>query len=92
MPVIGVLFFVYIVYSVGIGGIIKSLYGIKWLYIVGAVVLLIPVALLQTLKFSMILKKQNIDLNFSYLLRLQLISVFYGYVTSGRVGSLLKIL
>ncbi len=92
LPLVGVALFVYILKRVGLEGILQSLDGIKISYILLALFFSIPVILLQTYKWRAILKKQAIKLKRSWLLKIQLISVFYGFITPGRVGSLIKII
>lgn len=49
------------------------------------------VFLLQTCKWYLILKKQNLAVRFPRLYRLILIGIFYGSITPGQLGGLIKI-
>lgn len=91
LPFIGILLFVYIVLRIGPEKIWSSFLSSNYFYILLAILFFIPMLIFQVWKWDYILKKQNIHLNFFYLLKLQMISLFYGSVTPGRLGSLIKI-
>src|SRR3989338_2157886 len=90
-PVIGILLFAYIVIRISPAKIWFSLVNSDFRYILLALLLFVPIPLLQAAKWGYILQKQGIKVKFKNLLRLQLISMFYGEVTPGRLGTLIKI-
>lgn len=91
LPIIGILIFIYIIWRIGPEKILSAFLKSNYLYVILALLFYIPIILLQTWKWEYILKKQNIHLGFAYLLRLQMISLFYGAITPGKIGSFIKI-
>ncbi len=91
LPFIGIILFAYILYKTGMQKIIESFAGISFFYLLIAFLFLLPVLLLQTYKWFVIMQKQKIRISFFEAARMQLISVFYGFVTPARLGSFIKI-
>lgn len=91
LPIIGISIFVYLIYKTGIKSILNALVGIDIFYLILAILFSSTVPpLLLAYKWGLILRKQNINLNFFYLLKIYLIGVFYGAVTPARAGSLVR--
>lgn len=88
---LGILLFAYIVMKTGPAKIWVSFANSDYVYVLFALVFFVPMLILQVWKWDYILRKQNIQLNFFYLMKLQMISLFYGAVTPGRLGSFIKI-
>ncbi len=91
LPLIGILIFIYVIYRVGIDKIIDVLPTIQWSYIILSIILSFVVVTVQAWKWDLILKRQGINLNFYYILKIHLISLFYGNITPGRIGTFCKI-
>jgi uncharacterized protein (TIRG00374 family) len=91
LPLIGVVLLVYIIGKIGIAKIFTSILEANYFLTIIAVLILIPMILMQTAKWDFILKKQGIRLSFSYLTKVQIISSFYESITPARVGSFIKI-
>jgi hypothetical protein len=91
LPFIGILFFGLIIAKIGLKKILTSVANSNYVYLLIALLFFIPMILFQVWKWDYLLRKQNIRLGFFYLLRLQMISLFYGAVTPGRLGSFVKI-
>src|SRR3989344_952551 len=91
LPLIGILIFIYVIYHVGINKIIATLPGINWWYVLASIALSFIVVLLQAQKWNSILYHQGIELPFSTILHIHLISLFYGNITPGKIGSFSKI-
>lgn len=88
---IGMGIFIYIIYSVGIDSLINVFKNVKFFWVLILVLISFIVIILQTYKWDLILKKQNINLKFYSLFKIQMISLLYGAITPGRLGSLIKI-
>jgi len=91
LPLIGIGIFIYLVYGIGVQNIINVFKNVRYGYLSLVVILALVIAILQTYKWSMILKKQGINLKLYFLFKVQLISALYGAITPGRVGSLIKV-
>jgi uncharacterized protein (TIRG00374 family) len=91
LPLIGIVIFIVLIFKIGIKEILSTLTEAKIGYIIIAFLFSFLFLFLQALKWHLILKKQGIVLSLWYTLKLQFISVFYGMVTPGRVGSFVKI-
>ena len=95
LPLIGIALFVYIIVSTGPTKIMSSFQELNKLhlfyYLLLAILIFVPITLLQTLKWYLILKKQNITLPFLYLIKLQIISTYYSSITPGKLGSFIKV-
>ncbi len=91
LPLIGVLLLYYIMSKIGIGKIIDAFSSANYYYLLVMLFLLIPMLIVQTAKWQYLLVRQGLRFNFIYLIKLQLISLFYEGVTPGRVGSFIKI-
>ena len=95
LPLIGIALFVYIIFTTGPSKIVSSFQEVNkvhiFYYLLLAILIFIPITLLQTLKWFLILKKQNIILPFIYLIKLQIISTYYSSITPGKLGSFIKV-
>ncbi len=90
LPLIGVGIFIYLIYRIGLQKIIDVFKNVRYGYLSLVIILALVIAILQTYKWSLILKKQGINLKLYFLFKVQLISALYGAITPGRVGSLIK--
>ncbi len=90
LPLFGLILFVYLIYRIGINDLITTLRGANVTYlligILSTPIFILPLAF----KWHMILKKQNFNLNYLYVLRLYYMGAFYGFITPARVGSLMR--
>ncbi len=91
LPLVGVALFVYLLMKVGIRDILSIIAKANLFYIILTILFIIPVVFFQAIKWGAILKSQKINLKFKDVVKLQLISIFYGTVTPARVGSFIKI-
>lgn len=91
LPLIGIAVFVYLLVSIGIEEIWSSLLEVRLEYILLSLLLFPPIAILQTHKWNILLRKQGINLEFSYIFKLYLIGLFYGVLTPGKLGSFIRI-
>ncbi|MFH0831815.1 MAG: lysylphosphatidylglycerol synthase transmembrane domain-containing protein [archaeon] len=90
-PFIGIALFVYIIRRIGVGSVIQSVQGINYFYIIIALIFLPLVIMLQSLKWKVILDRQKIGIGIAETIKIQLVSIFYGFITPARIGSFIKI-
>ena len=91
LPLIGILIFIYLILKIGINNIISSFSGINFYFLIIAFLLSIINLFPPVIKWLLILRKQNIDLDFLTLFKLDLIGTFYGVITPGRVGTVIRV-
>lgn len=91
LPLIGIAIFCYLLLKVGIMNIVDSLKGIKISYVLIAVIFVPLLVMMQALKWYVIIKKQKIKMTYAEAIRIQFISLFYGFVTPARLGTLIKV-
>ncbi|MFH1101604.1 MAG: lysylphosphatidylglycerol synthase transmembrane domain-containing protein [Methanobacteriota archaeon] len=91
LPLLGIILFIYLIYTLDIKIITTTLASIPPLYVLFAALLTIPVALLRNVIWMMIHKQQHIRLTFRQSLKIFLIGYFYGTVTPGYIGQLMRI-
>ncbi|MEE9176051.1 MAG: lysylphosphatidylglycerol synthase transmembrane domain-containing protein [Thermodesulfobacteriota bacterium] len=91
LPLFGIILFIYLVLKIGITDIFEGLKFVKPSYLFLSIALVIPYIILQTLNWTILLKKQNWKLDFVYLFKVYLIGVFYGAITPGKAGFILKV-
>lgn len=86
IPIIGVFLFLYIVWDIGLEKIGQAFFSIRPQFYLLAFTLFIPRMLVYVYKWIYINKKQNIYADPWYLVRIFLVSTFYGNVTPGGIG------
>ena len=91
LPLIGIALFVYVVKKAGISNLISTFLGANYFYIAIAVLFLPLIVLLQTFKWRYVVGKQGIKMGLAEAYKIQLVSIFYGFVTPARIGSFVKI-
>jgi uncharacterized protein (TIRG00374 family) len=91
LPFIGLGILAYIIYQLDPQKIITAFLSINPVYILYAVLLTIPLLIIRTVEWQIILKEQKITIgNFSSL-KIYLIGIFYGSFTPGYTGQLMRI-
>ena len=91
LPLIGIFIFVYMVYLLGINEIIDAFLSINPLFVLLALPLTIPRVLVRNVAWRMIQEEHNIHLSFWDSLKIFLIGYFYGSITPGYFGQLMRI-
>lgn len=91
LPIIGILLFLYIIIDIGIENIVNSLVLISPIYLVIGLLLIIPRVFLSSYKWFIICKKQRINIRLFYIIKIFLISVFYGFITPASIGGFISI-
>ena len=91
LPFIGLIILIYIIYSLDVQKIITSFLSINPVFIVYSLLLTIPLLLIRNATWQIILREQKISVGFLYTLKVYLIGVFYGSITPGFSGQLMRI-
>ena len=91
LPFIGLLILAYIIYSLDVHKIITAFLSIEPIFIIYALLLTIPLLLIRNETWQIILKEQKITVGFFRSLKIYLIGVFYGSITPGYYGQLMRI-
>jgi len=93
MPLIGIIILIYILYAIGIDDILSALGKLKDspIHIIVAVVLTLPRILLRNLQWQFLLKQQKIFVSYIKSLKIFLIGYFYGAITPGYAGGLMRV-
>ncbi len=91
LPIIGIILFIYIIYTNDVGKLYSALKQINLIYLVLALSLLIPRTIIYTKKWDYILKKQDIKLPYKFVVKTYLIATFYGAITPGWLGTYIRI-
>jgi len=91
IPIIGLVLFIYIVWSIGFNKIISAFLSIPPLFFVLALTISIPRTILYGYKWWFICKKQKMDFSILYLTKIFLMTLFYGIVTPLAIGLHIRI-
>lgn len=91
LPLIGIIIFVYLIYRLGVEDIIDAISQISPFYIVISLVLTIPVVIFRNYAWQLILKEQKIEVSFLTSLKILLIGYFYGTITPGYLGQVMRV-
>tara|TARA_Y100000310_G_C20666201_1_gene807624 strand:- start:1006 stop:1932 length:927 start_codon:yes stop_codon:yes gene_type:complete len=91
LPLIGVIIFVYLIYRIGFNEIISAFAIQNIVPFIAALIVMVFIFLVQTLKWQSILKLQGYKIPFFKLFKIHLISYFYGLITPAKAGTLIRI-
>ena len=91
LPLIGIAIFVYIVYNLDIEKIIVVFLSINPIFIICSLTLTIPRLIIRNTAWQIIQKEQKITINFFQSLKIFLIGYFYGSITPGYIGQIMRV-
>lgn len=91
LPLIGIAIFVYIVYNLDIEKIIVVFLSINPIFIICSLALTIPRLIIRNTAWQIIQKEQKITISFFQSLKIFLIGYFYGSITPGYIGQLMRV-
>lgn len=92
LPFIGLFIFLYVVYTLDVEKITEALLSVELEYIFLSLLLTIPILFLRNYSWQLIQQEQSISLGFFSSLKIMLIGYFYGSITPGYLGQMIKIL
>jgi hypothetical protein len=90
LPIIGIVLFVYLLIRLDITKIFQEIKNLIWIYIAISIIFIIILYVLQTLKWFVIAKRQKINITFREAFKINFISNFYGFVTPGKLGTIIR--
>jgi uncharacterized protein (TIRG00374 family) len=91
LPFIGVIILAYIIYTLDLHKIITAFLSIDPIFIVYALLLTIPLLFIRNAAWQLILREQKITVGFFYSLKIYLIGLFYGSISPGYFGQLMRV-
>jgi len=91
LPLIGPVIFFYLLYSLDLQAVYTALLSVHPVFILAALSLTLPRVLIRTLAWHLIQKEQRINISFFRSMKIFLIGYFYGSITPGYLGQLMRI-
>ena len=91
LPFIGILILIIIVLTLDVNKIIDAFLEIELIYILFALLLVIPMFLLRSYTWQYILREQKIELGYIRTMKIFMIGYFYCSVTPGYIGHLIRV-
>lgn len=91
LPLMGIVIFFYIVYNLNFEDIKNAFLSIKPIFIVISLSLTLPRLIIRNYAWQLIQKEQRIKLSFFRSLEILIIGYFYGTITPGYLGQLMRI-
>ena len=91
LPFIGLGVLAYIFYSLDIHKIISAFFSINPLFVLYALLLTIPLVFIRNSAWILILREQKVRIGFFRCMKIYLIGVFYGSISPGYVGQLMRV-
>ncbi len=91
VPVLGIFILIFLIVDIGAEKIIATFLKISPIYVVVAAALTFPRLLIRNTQWQFLLKKQKIQVSFVKSLKIFLIGYFYGSVTPGYLGQMIRI-
>jgi len=91
LPLIGIIILLYLIFSLDIEKIKDAFLSINPFFIIIALSLTLPRLLIRNFAWQLIQKEQKISIGFYESLKIFLIGFFYGSVTPGYIGQLMRV-
>jgi len=92
LPAIGIIVLIYILTNVDIETIISDFSSLKPVYLILSFMSIFPILFITNFEWQLILKKQKINVSYTYSLKNIFIGYFYGFITPGGLGGYTRIL
>ena len=86
LPLIGVALFLCIIWNMNLVKVFEILKNVNVLFLVLSLLILIPIVLLKTLKWKVLIKSYDIDYSLSRAISAWMVGLSIGLVTPGRLG------
>ena len=90
LPIIGIIIFIYILLKINILSVFNEIKNASLFYLGIAILFWFIFELIQTFKWYIIAKKQQIDIPFSKAFKINLMTNFYGFVTPSKIGTVMR--
>ena len=89
---LGLLIFVYILYSLDYNVVIENLKNINFCYLLFAFILNIPMVYFKSFRWQQILKIQTLNIGANSSFKYYMSSLYLGFITPGRIGEFIRVL
>tara|TARA_Y100000310_G_scaffold282675_1_gene304078 strand:- start:982 stop:1905 length:924 start_codon:yes stop_codon:yes gene_type:complete len=90
LPFIGIAIFIYILFKIDVVQVWVEIKTANLLFLLGALILVLTLLIIQTIKWFLIARKQKIPVPFSEAFKINLMSSFYGFVTPSKLGTVIR--
>ncbi len=90
LPVIGISIFIYILLKLDMSNIFEEISNINIKFLLIAILIVFISLITQTLKWFPIAKIQSTNISFLEAFKINLISLFYGFITPSRIGGVIR--
>ncbi len=90
LPIVGVAIFIYLLVKLDVTKIFSEFNNLNWSYIALSFVFVLIFLIFQTLKWFILAKRQKINISFNEAFKINFISNFYGFVTPGKIGTIIR--
>lgn len=90
LPIIGLIIFGYILIKLDIKNIFKEISKANLSYLLIAMLFVFFMLITQTLKWFIIARKQKTKIPFIKAFKINIISLFYGFITPSKIGSVIR--
>jgi uncharacterized protein (TIRG00374 family) len=87
---LGIIIFVFILWKIDLGEMIRVLSQIKILFFVCALALVFPLMFIKSFRWNVLLKSQGISYRLSETYKVYMSSLYFGFITPGRLGEFIK--
>ena len=91
LPIIGIAIFIYLLFKLDIASVFNEIKNANPSFILMTVFFTFVSFFTSTIKWYAIARKQNMNLPFFYAFKVNLIAIFYGFVTPSRIGSIARV-
>ena len=91
LPIFGIILFFYLIYILDVDKIYTAFLSIPPLYIILSALISIPVILLRNYIWILVSRQQHIHMGYRSSMKIFLIGYFYGTITPGYIGQLMRI-
>jgi len=90
LPIIGVGLFIYLLIKLDVTKIFSEFNNLNWNYVAISFIFVFVFLIFQTLKWFILAKRQRINISFGEAFKINFISNFYGFVTPGKIGTIIR--
>ncbi len=90
IPIIGLIILIVVIYSLDLKKILTIFSSINPFFLILSFLVFIPLLLLVTVEWQLLLKKQKINVSFGYSIKNFFIGYFYGFITIGGFGGYIR--
>ena len=90
ISIFGLLLFIFILFNIDINHLLDILSHSNIYYLIFALLLNLPMQIIKSVRWNLILKNQNYKITFIETFLIYSASTYFGIITPGRIGDFLK--